>query len=462
MTDFDRAYRENAELVYRYVFSLTRNADLAEEVTQQTFYEAIRHPGNYRGEAALSTYLCGIAGNLMKKELSRRARENHVPPYPRPAGKDPGGGVSPTFRGTALFGDRGDLRGERDLGESDLLPGKAEIVGRRRCVMLPCHIVRDLLPSYLEHLTGPETEADICEHLESCPDCRAARDAMAADLKAEKAPPPKLNFLKRLRWQQRLGAVLSVAATLLCLVGLYRLEYCYDLTDTAEMKEIIREDLVSISGFPYHGEVDVLETATVKDRMFVLYRLEQNGTFERQGIYQFQRGLFGGYRFRSREYDTCPIVNTSLIQIGRQRYLEIYTANWPKEAASFRVFPGYRPPAYDGEEEILPDISTLAPVYEGTAAKSILQVIPVTEEQVKAGFFGSMSVAYYDAEGSQLDTGELIKLYRNSEGGSGGGGGGNGAIWPVDVFQVILVILGIIMTRYFLCPEPKKERKDHL
>ena len=228
---------------------------------------------------------------------------------------------------------------------------------------------------------------------------------------------------------------MSVAATLLCLVGLYRLEYCYDLTVTAEMKEIIREDLVSISGFPYHGEVDVLETATVKDRMFVLYRLEQNGTFERQGIYQFQRGLFGGYRFRSREYDTCPIVNTSLIQIGRQRYLE---------------------------EEILPDISTLAPVYEGTAAKSILQVIPVTEEQVKAGFFGSMSVAYYDAEGSQLDTGELIKLYRNSEGGSGGGGGGNGAIWPVDVFQVILVILGIIMTRYFLCPEPKKERKDHL
>ena len=79
MTDFDRAYRENAELVYRYVFSLTRNADLAEEVTQQTFYETIRHPGNYRGEAALSTYLCGIAGNLMKKELSRRARENHVP-----------------------------------------------------------------------------------------------------------------------------------------------------------------------------------------------------------------------------------------------------------------------------------------------------------------------------------------------------------------------------------------------
>ena len=330
--------------------------------------------------------------------------------------------------------------------------------------MLPCHIVRDLLPSYLEHLTGPETEADICEHLESCPDCRAARDAMAADLKAEKAPPPKLNFLKRLRWQQRLGAVLSVAATLLCLVGLYRLEYCYDLTDTAEIEALIQEDLASdsLAGFPQGGEVDVLETTTVKDRMFILYQIEQNGTFNRQGLYEFQRGLLGGYRFRQSHNEVYPLIITSLTEIGRQQYLEIYAANWPKEAASFRVFPGYRPPAYDGEEEILPDISTLTPVYEGTAAKSILQVIPVTEEQVKAGFFGSMSVAYYDAEGSQLDTGELIKLYRNSEGGSGGGGGGNGAIWPVDVFQVILVILGIIMTRYFLCPEPKKERKDHL
>ena len=81
--------------------------------------------------------------------------------------------------------------------------------------MLPCHIVKDLLPSYLDHLTGPETEADIQEHLAFCPDCRAARDAMAADLGAEKAPPPKLNFLKRFRWQQRLGAILSVAVTLL-------------------------------------------------------------------------------------------------------------------------------------------------------------------------------------------------------------------------------------------------------
>ena len=131
----------------------------------------------------------------------------------------------------------------------------------------------------------------------------------------------------------------------------------------------------------------------------------------------------------------------------------------PEEAASFAVFPGYHPPSYAGEEDILPDISTLTPAYEGTAAKSILQVIPVTEEQVKAGLYGSSSVVYYDAEGNQLDNGELAKPCRNVEDSYGNGGGGNGDIWPVDVFQVLLVIVGIIMVRYFLCPEPKKKRE---
>ena len=79
MQDFERAYRENADIVYRYLFSLTRDADISEEITQQTFYEAVHSAGRYRGEAALSTYLCGIAKNLLNKELSRRKKRSAVP-----------------------------------------------------------------------------------------------------------------------------------------------------------------------------------------------------------------------------------------------------------------------------------------------------------------------------------------------------------------------------------------------
>ena len=73
--------------------------------------------------------------------------------------------------------------------------------------MLNCHIVRDLLPSYLERLTSPETEAELTEHLSACPDCRAAKAAMEADLGVEKAPKPRLDFLRHLRWQRRLAAL---------------------------------------------------------------------------------------------------------------------------------------------------------------------------------------------------------------------------------------------------------------
>jgi len=79
MQDMDSVYRENAEIVYRYLFSLSRDADLAEELTQETFYEAVRSIGKYRGESALSTWLCGIAKNLLKKEVTRRSRHKTHP-----------------------------------------------------------------------------------------------------------------------------------------------------------------------------------------------------------------------------------------------------------------------------------------------------------------------------------------------------------------------------------------------
>lgn len=79
MQDFERVYQENADIVYRYLFSVIHDADLAEELTQQTFCEALRNERKFRGDAALSTYLCGIAKNLAKKEFTRRNRHDHIP-----------------------------------------------------------------------------------------------------------------------------------------------------------------------------------------------------------------------------------------------------------------------------------------------------------------------------------------------------------------------------------------------
>lgn len=64
MQQMEELYRMHAKTVYKYLLSQTHNADLAEELTQETFYQAIRSIHRFDGSCKISTWLCGIAKNL--------------------------------------------------------------------------------------------------------------------------------------------------------------------------------------------------------------------------------------------------------------------------------------------------------------------------------------------------------------------------------------------------------------
>ena len=49
-------------------------ADTAEELTQETFYQALKNIDTYRGESTPQVWLCAIAKRLWFKELERRKR----------------------------------------------------------------------------------------------------------------------------------------------------------------------------------------------------------------------------------------------------------------------------------------------------------------------------------------------------------------------------------------------------
>lgn len=66
MKDMDAVWREHAQMVYRYLLSLTQDAHLAEELTQETFCEAIRCADQFEGRSQVSTWLCGIAKNVLR------------------------------------------------------------------------------------------------------------------------------------------------------------------------------------------------------------------------------------------------------------------------------------------------------------------------------------------------------------------------------------------------------------
>ena len=75
----DDIYSEYADIVFRYLMCLCHDADLAEEMTQETFCRAIQASFQVREDCRVSTWLCQIAKHVWYQELDRRRRHSHQP-----------------------------------------------------------------------------------------------------------------------------------------------------------------------------------------------------------------------------------------------------------------------------------------------------------------------------------------------------------------------------------------------
>lgn len=64
MQDIEKIYEEYFETVNKYLFCLTHSYDISEELTQETFYKAVKKIDTYKGECKMSVWLCQIAKNL--------------------------------------------------------------------------------------------------------------------------------------------------------------------------------------------------------------------------------------------------------------------------------------------------------------------------------------------------------------------------------------------------------------
>lgn len=91
---------------------------------------------------------------------------------------------------------------------------------------IPCAVIKDLLPSYAEDLTSPETSGLVREHLEECPDCEAVYEAMHGEIPPETegdcgiaADSSEIDYLKKVRNTGRKKIIASVLAVLLLAGG---------------------------------------------------------------------------------------------------------------------------------------------------------------------------------------------------------------------------------------------------
>ncbi|MBR2415094.1 MAG: sigma-70 family RNA polymerase sigma factor [Clostridia bacterium] len=63
MTAFEKLFRENRNFIFKYLLKMSRDAHVAEELTQETFFRAYMNYDSLRNKENASSWLCSIAKN---------------------------------------------------------------------------------------------------------------------------------------------------------------------------------------------------------------------------------------------------------------------------------------------------------------------------------------------------------------------------------------------------------------
>jgi RNA polymerase sigma factor (sigma-70 family) len=74
LTEFDKIYKAYFNDVFLYIMKLSGDENLADEVTSETFFKAMRAIGSFRGDCDIRVWLCQIAKNTYYSVLKKQNR----------------------------------------------------------------------------------------------------------------------------------------------------------------------------------------------------------------------------------------------------------------------------------------------------------------------------------------------------------------------------------------------------
>ena len=76
MKQMEELYLNYAKTVHKYLICLTNDVNIAEDLTQETFYQASKTIKNFKGECKVSVWLCQIAKYSWYKHLEKNKKYN--------------------------------------------------------------------------------------------------------------------------------------------------------------------------------------------------------------------------------------------------------------------------------------------------------------------------------------------------------------------------------------------------
>lgn len=74
VNEFERIYNQYFQDVHLFVLSLSRNDKIAEEITQETFFKALKSIDKFKGNCKINVWLCQIAKNTYFTYLDKQKR----------------------------------------------------------------------------------------------------------------------------------------------------------------------------------------------------------------------------------------------------------------------------------------------------------------------------------------------------------------------------------------------------
>ena len=78
MTDFEKVYKEYFNDVYLYIKRLSGDEHIAEEITSETFFKALKSIDRFRGECEIRVWLCQIAKNSFYTYIKKNSKIQNV------------------------------------------------------------------------------------------------------------------------------------------------------------------------------------------------------------------------------------------------------------------------------------------------------------------------------------------------------------------------------------------------
>lgn len=78
MTEFEAIYRMYFDDVYLYIRKLSGDEHVAEDITGETFFKAMRSIGGFRGDCDIRVWLCQIAKNCYYSYLKKVNRTDNM------------------------------------------------------------------------------------------------------------------------------------------------------------------------------------------------------------------------------------------------------------------------------------------------------------------------------------------------------------------------------------------------